>query len=96
MHAKAYRQVRGRKPSVASIRKAVRASHYGLKDFQGVEASEIISQYVERKRLSELGITINADQIPAFLCDAFMTIERALDDIRSEEEKKRKSTARKR
>lgn len=67
-----------------------------MRDFNGVEASEIISKYVERKRLSELGITVNADQIPAFLCDAFMVIERTLDDIRSEDEKKRKTTARKR
>lgn len=96
MYAAAHRQVRGWNPSVASIRKAVRASHFGLKDFQGVEASEIISKYVERKRLAELGIVINADQIPAFLCDAFMTIERTLDDIRLEEERKSKAAARKR
>ena len=41
---------------------------------------------------------LSADQIPAKLCDAFLVIESAIDDIQAEEEKKRsaKSKARKR
>lgn len=82
-----------RRPSVASIRKAVRASYYKVPGFEGCEATEMISLYSERKRLAALGITLSADQIPAALCDAFLTIESAIDDIQAEEDKKRASKA---
>lgn len=68
-----------------------------MRDYCADEANEIIGRYVERKRLAALGIMISGSEIPAFICDAFLTIERTLDDIRAEEEKKRKSSpARKR
>lgn len=98
MRPKGDRKIRGWLPTVASIRKAVRASHYGLKDYRGYEANELIAQYSERKRLAGLGVTISGDEIPAFICDAFLVIERTIDDIKDEEDKKRKakSSARKR
>jgi hypothetical protein len=49
--------------------------------------------YSERKRLAELGITLSADQIPAYLCDAFLVIESTLDAIQAEAEKKNASKA---
>ena len=67
-----------------------------MPDFNGVEASELIGLYSERKRLAALGITLTASEIPAKLCDAFLVIEAAIDDIQAEEEKKRAAKARKR
>ena len=52
--------------------------------------------YSERKRLAALGITLSASEISANVCDAFLVIESAIDDIQAEEEKKRAAKARKR
>lgn len=81
-------QERSRNPSVASLRKAVRASYHKIPDYNGCEADEIIGLYSERKRLAALGITLPADQIPAYLCDAFLVIESTIDAIQAEAEKK--------
>ncbi len=75
----------------------MRAGYHNLRGFNGVEATEVINLYSERKRLAALGITLQADQIPAWICDAFLTIESTIDTIQAEETAKaKKKTARKR
>lgn len=69
----------------------MRASYYKVPNFLGVEASELIAMYSERKRLAELGVTVSASEIPAHICDAFLVIESALDTIQAEEAKKKKA-----
>lgn len=51
----------------------------------------MLEEFIKRRTLAKLGITISGDQIPAKLCDAFLVFERVLDDIQAEENKRRAS-----
>jgi hypothetical protein len=56
--------------------------------YGGVEANEVVRDYVERKRLAKLGIVVNVETLPAVTVDRFLEIDRYLDELEEEERKK--------
>lgn len=54
------------------------------------EASDVVHEFIERKRLAKLGLTSDLGRMPAWKCDAFLVIDGKLDDLAAKDSKKGK------
>lgn len=58
------------------------AIHHGVGHEIINQAMPIVTEYIDRKRLSSLGITIDQQALGPFMCEAFLIIDSELDRLR--------------